>query len=105
MWLHSHVALAVIHPESGGGLLRDDEEGELGRAPAAPGVLPLRVGRWLERLVREPKVLEALTFVSIPFPVSYLLAVIAEIGWVLGSFGGLSLLELKLKSCSSLPFQ
>lgn len=70
-----------------------------------PGAPSLGIWRTLERLVRGLKVPEALKYVTVSFPMSWLFAVITETRRILVLFRGLHLLELKIKNFSGLSFR
>ena len=59
--------------------------------------LSLRIGRTLERLVRELKTSEELKFVTISFLMSWIFAIVAKTRRVLISLRDLNLLKLKIK--------
>ena len=73
----------------------------MGKVFLVPGVLSLRIGRMLERLVRGLMAPEVLKLATISFPVSWLFAVETRGVWVL--FRRLHLLELKIKIFVHLP--
>ena len=59
----------------------------------------------MERHVRRLKAPEALKFVTISFPMSWLFAITAETRRVLVLFRGLRLLQVKIKTFGGLPLR